>query len=352
MNKTGQFIASVEHIALITPGFADGEKDTACIPALQHFVKALHKEGIRLTIFALHYPYRKEEYLWNGIRVIPLNGGNNSLKRLFFLKNRLRKAFAKQNERQVFTRIHACWLNEATVWSVALGKKYGLPVTATAMGQDVLGTNAYLKHAAIREVEKVVTLSTFHQHTFFHQTGLSSELIPWGLLPEVYPESEKTIDLIGVGNLIPLKNYDYFLRVCAHLKTMKPEVRAVIVGSGTEKNRLLQSIRKMGLEEQVLLVGQITYDETQELIRKSRILLHPSHFESFGMVIIEALAAGTTVFAGNTGIASDEESVEKLTGDSSVDAGKIYQILQQNQQLPKYYSVETTVEMYLEKIWH
>lgn len=313
-------------------------------------MKALQQHGVQLTIFALHYPYRKDEFQWHGVRVVPLNGRNKAFTRLFFLKRRLEAAFSAIHSQQPFSRIHACWLNEATVWGVSLGKKYGLSVTATAMGQDVLATNAYLKNRAIGNVDKIITLSPFHQQTL-QQNGYGSEMIPWGLPEGQDFPVEKTVDLIGVGNLIPLKNYAYFLEICAELKTLKPDLKAVIVGTGPEKKQLEQRIRELQLKEHVRLVGQLTYDETREWIASATVLVHPSHFESFGMVVIEALAAGVVVFARNTGIAASEPFVTVLTGNREADSKQIVFALNHHTPRLAVYPVSVTVTAYLEKIW-
>lgn len=351
-NKTGSFIASAEHIALITPGFADGEQDTACIPALQHFVRALQEKGVQVTVFALHYPYRTDTFLWYGVTVVPLNGANSRFKRLFSLKKKLIEAFSTEHQQKPFSRIHAFWLNEATVWSVALGEQVGLPVTATAMGQDVLASNVYLKKPAIRRLKKIVTLSTSHAEELHRQTGLKSEIIHWGVaeLPPV--EKDRSIDLIGVGNLIPLKDYAYFLRICAALKTFRPEFKALIVGSGPEEKALRQHINSLGLEQHVQLAGQLNYEAAQELIRSARILIHPSQFESFGMVVIEALAVGTAVCARKTGIAASAPLVHLLTNTVEADAAHVAEILAQPSVKSTVYPISVTVNAYLEKVFN
>ena len=83
---------SSKHIAVITPGFAKDETDTDCIPVLQHFVLELRNQGFLVTVFTLHYPYRKETYSWNGIQVVALNGANSRFKRQFTLYSQLKKA--------------------------------------------------------------------------------------------------------------------------------------------------------------------------------------------------------------------------------------------------------------------
>ena len=54
------------------------------------------------------------------------------------------------------------------------------------------------------------------------------------------------------------------------------------------------------LAEGVVFVGAVSFEEALEEIRSSTLLLHPSLEESFGMTILEAMAAGTPVVAGRS----------------------------------------------------
>jgi len=60
---------------MLTPGFAENETDTTCIPALQIYADALRKHsGYEVSIVALHYPKKSSVYHWNDIPVQALGG--------------------------------------------------------------------------------------------------------------------------------------------------------------------------------------------------------------------------------------------------------------------------------------
>src|SRR5690606_11467821 len=121
------------------------EGDTTCIPALQLLVESLVSKGFEITLFTLHYPFGSVPYEWKGVTVCPINGRNRKTDRLFFLKWRLERELQRVHRQKPIDLLHAFWLNEATHFSLQLGKKFRIPVIATAMGQDVLPTNRYLK---------------------------------------------------------------------------------------------------------------------------------------------------------------------------------------------------------------
>ena len=89
------------------------------------------------------------------------------------------------------------------------------------------------------------------------------------------------------------KNYPYLLRILAHLKSCNFHFKQLIVGEGPERKRLEELIVALDLTEEVILAG--TRDSPIEHIKKADLFILSSGFEGFGLVIVEALAAGTTV---------------------------------------------------------
>ncbi|ASS47600.1 MAG: hypothetical protein A3D31_17385 [Candidatus Fluviicola riflensis] len=312
------------------------------------FVRELHLRGIAVTIFALHYPYKDEAYLWHGIPIIPLNGRNRFLQRKLLLPVKLKRSFRKRHQTQSFTHIHTFWLGEATYLGMQLAKQHKLPVIATAMGQDVLKENKYLKRIVPESLKAVITLSVFHRDQLAKSTGWPSTIIPFGL-----PETEtvtiaKTIDLIGIGNLIPLKNFGYFIEICGRLVSDHPNLQAEIIGVGSEQERLQEQIETLGLSNNVQLVGLCSYEETQLRLAASKVLLHPSSFEGFGMIFVEALALQVHVVANRVGIAYEHTDIHELTGNADVDSAVIVKLLTESLPESEMYAIATTVDRYLD----
>lgn len=330
----------------MTPGFASDKQDTTCIPALQLLVKSLSEAGVKLTIFALHYPFRLTKYEWYGIPVYPLNGRNRRLDRLLFMSGRLERCFAGVHQSMPFDAIHAFWLNESTYFSQHLAKKHQLPLIATAMGQDVLQENRYLNQIDWAALKKTITLSAFQQEVLQQSTGVLSELIGFGVEQRT-TAVPKQYDLIGVGSLIPLKNYTYFLEICADLALSKPDFTALLVGEGEEYSLLKRRIQELNLEQQITLMGSLPYDMAQELIAASRVLIHPSRYESFSMVMAEALSYGTQVMATPVGIANEHPEVHLLTMDAVVDSATVLNLITIPSPPPVVLSLEACVSQYM-----
>jgi len=334
---------SSKHIAVITPGFAKDEADTDCIPVLQHFVLELQNQGYLVTVIALHYPYRKETYTWNSIQVVALNGANSRFKRQFTLYGQLKKAIINIHQQRPISVIHPFWLNETTYFSARIAKKLAIPIVATALGQDVLPENRYLK-----------PISTFNLLVFcisdFHLQQLNKTYFPLAKSINLGTTKSsvmtKTIDIVGVGSFIPLKNYSYFIRVCAEIKTTRPDFTAVIVGSGSELKLLQSLIQELRLEKNIQLVGQLPYLTTLNYIGSARVLMHASSFEGMGMILLEALAHGTHVLSSPVGFAMNAPEIEKLSFDLKADGKKLLELLDAPTPVPIFHSISTTIEAY------
>lgn len=106
---------------------------------------------------------------------------------------------------------------------------------------------------------------------------------------------ERSIDLLGVGSLIKLKQYQIFLTVIAHLKQSNPDIKAVLCGHGPEERRLAGQINELNLKDNVRLTGEIPHETVIEFMLQSKILVHPSSYEGYSAACLEALYAGCHV---------------------------------------------------------
>ncbi|MFF8278591.1 glycosyltransferase [Streptomyces lateritius] len=103
----------------------------------------------------------------------------------------------------------------------------------------------------------------------------------------------------GVGRLAPGKRFDRLVRAVASL----PEAWLLLVGEGEERRRLLEAARSCGAGERVLLVGacedppppEADGPDLPSLLAAMDVFVSTSPDESFGLAVVEALAAGLPV---------------------------------------------------------
>lgn len=119
------------------------------------------------------------------------------------------------------------------------------------------------------------------------------EPLPW-------PESWNGRFLVGcVGGLFPAKGHADLLRAMVTVIRSQPNIRLAIVGEGPERASLERLIAELGIEHRVLLCG-FRRDVTA-LLPHVDLYVHPSLHESFGVSILEAMAARKAVIATRTG---------------------------------------------------
>ncbi len=297
---------SIKHILLITPGFPVDENDTTCLPMVQEFLKGflnLHPE-IDFTVISLHYPYHTDNYYWNKINVIPLGGSNvKGFGKLMFWRKAIKKVYDINTGKQ-FDLVHSLWLAEATMVAIRAAKKFSIPCITTLMGQDVLPENNYLPFIDFNHL-KLVALCERQADELWKTTGRKvNNVIPWGIPDQNFNlNKQRSIDILGVGSLISLKNYSLFIFIINRLVKIFPEIKAEIIGDGTEREHLAELITKLKLEKNVKLTGELPHIEIMQKMQNAKIFLHTSIYEGFGYVFAEALANGMYVISKNVGAA-------------------------------------------------
>lgn len=109
------------------------------------------------------------------------------------------------------------------------------------------------------------------------------------------PDQPKQFDVAWTGRVHPQKGIDDLLATLKWLKEKVPDFRAVIIGKS--KDALEKPVRELGLESNVTFSGLVSEEEKFRLLKASRVFLMPSHYESWGLVVGEAVAAGIAVVA-------------------------------------------------------
>jgi len=298
------------HILVITPGFPENENDTSCIPAMQEYFTALLSEhsSPKITVVSIHYPYRNKTYSWKGIQVFSCGGGGKYPFKILYLMRAIIYSL-KVNKKLKVNIIHSFWLAEPALIGSILRKIFKVRHICTIMGQDARNVNNYLKILPLKNIIKVA-LSEYHSNYFRKSTGFTPNyIIPWGINKIKVEENKRPIDIIGVGSLIPLKNYKLFIDVVVRLKEDYPSINCILIGEGPDKSELLKVIIKKNLSGNITLTGQLPREEVLLKMIKSKILLHSSNYESFGFVILEGLASGCYVVCKNVGIAKEAKKI-------------------------------------------
>src|SRR6185369_10846592 len=105
--------------------------------------------------------------------------------------------------------------------------------------------------------------------------------------------------LVGsIGELRTLKRHDDFIRAAALVIETYPEAHFVLAGLGDIRKQLEELVVELGLKDRFHFLGWV--DEVEKLLCTLDVFVSASETESFGLVIAEAMAAGTVVVATET----------------------------------------------------
>lgn len=293
MNAAGQ------SLIILTPGFPENEEDSACLPWMQNFIRNLHQQYplVSLTIISLQYPHKKGEYRWFGIPVIALGGKNKGGLATYFLRNRLSSLLKRLYKTNSCSGLLSFWYGECARSAELFAKKKKLLHYCWIAGQDAKTGNPYPAKVGISS-DRLIAVSDFIQDHFEQNHGVKpAHVIPFGTDTSLFASNlpVKDIDLLAVGSLIPLKQYEVFIEAVSVIKEKMPNVKAVLIGKGPEERKLKELIEKYKLSDTITLTGELPYQAVLQYMQRAKVFLHPSSYEGFGCVCTEALFAGAFV---------------------------------------------------------
>ncbi len=140
----------------------------------------------------------------------------------------------------------------------------------------------------------------------FHPRPMHEAKIRLGLDPH-------KMMLLFVGRIEPLKGLETLLRAIALLRDRGVcqcnQLMLAIIGgepdhattANAELERLRQLRHALGIADLVTFMGKQDQDTLPDYYAAAEVLVMPSHYESFGMVALEAMACGTPVIASQVG---------------------------------------------------
>lgn len=108
------------------------------------------------------------------------------------------------------------------------------------------------------------------------------------------------LNILFVGRLEERKGVDDLIRACALVKKDSPDFRLIIAGPGLKLRYYYERMARSLLPDQVTFTKFVPFDELPQYYRTADIFCAPATGgESFGIVLLEAMASGTPVVATN-----------------------------------------------------
>lgn len=167
--------------------------------------------------------------------------------------------------------------------------------------------------------------------------------------------------LLACGRMTHEKGFDLLLEAYARVAREHPGVDLILAGDGEDRLALRLRAERLRLEGQVHFPGRATPEEVVRLLNGCLFAVVPSRRETFGVVALEAMAAGKTVVATEVGGLPElmdgslnrlvEPTVEGLVAGLAEwlgRTGELETLGQRNRALAAQYSWHRAAERYLE----
>lgn len=271
---------------------------------------ALIQHGDKLTL-----PARET---WRGLDVfrprftsIPGVGGrwhvHHLLRALEPLLDSIRRDFA-------FDVIDASFFFPDGPAAVALGTRYGVPVSIKARGADIhhwgtTGPTAAQVVAAGQAADGVLAVSAAmradmasigipHERIRVHHTGV--DLDRFRPVDRRAAKVAMGVDgplVLSLGNLIPRKAHHLVLRAVAAL----PGTTLAIAGEGPDRARLVALAAELGVGHRVRLLGGVAHADLPAIVAAADVMALASTSEGLANAWLEALACGTPIVISDAG---------------------------------------------------
>ncbi len=198
-----------------------------------------------------------------------------------------------------------------------LGSGHGLRIITTLHGTDItlVGQErsfGEITRFSIAKSDGLTAVSGYLRDETVRHFGVADDdiqVIPNFVDPKVYSRAtspcardallrpgEKLV--MHISNFRPVKRVKDVVRIFHRLQREIPS-RLVLVGDGPDRPEAAHEAETLGIADRVIFLGK--QDSVAELLACADLFLLPSASESFGLVALEAMAAGVPVVASDTG---------------------------------------------------
>jgi len=305
--------------------------------------KRLKQRGMEVSVLMPHHPGSKRLEVVDGMRVYRFRYFfPSSLERLCYdggiLPNMKQSFIAKLQlpclvKAEFFALwsvamkekpdvIHAHWVLPQGFTAAMVGKMLGIPVVVTAHAGDVFPLNKplfrVLSRFAVRSAAAVTVNSNYTKAAVEKIISKSTIVVPMGVDTKQFSSAPpfaaaavrkkygvKGKMLLFVGRLAEKKGVTYLVEAMKQVVKTSPNCKLVVVGDGPEKDSLVRQSEP--IRRNIVFAGSIPNGQLPAFYRAADVFVLPSivaksgDTEGMGVVLLEAIAAGTPVIASNVG---------------------------------------------------
>lgn len=237
-----------------------------------------------------------------------------------WMMQRTAKRFAREyklkNGLPEIIHIHSQFIAK---YAMAMKEEFVVPVVLTehwsGLNEGKASKNMLSEGYIYRKADAVIVVSHALESALKSFYGIDSHVIFNMVSDEFFlskaQKKSNQFRFVSVGRMVSVKCFEnlvYAMNMMSHTES----VRLTIVGDGPERVKLEKLIRERQLQGRIELTGLRSPNEVSEILCQSDCFVLSSHRETFGIVLIEAMAKGLPVISTKCG--GPEDFVNKDNG--------------------------------------
>ena len=286
--------------------------------------EALAKQGINVGCIAINessprYIFSRKEFTFdfydkniNGVNTIGiLYPIPNRFKKLRMIVRKkvfsiLFKKYIKKYGKPDLVHLHSFSYGNLAIW---IKENYHIDYVVTEHSSGFvkkLYSKQELSYAKTVFSNSIYNICVSDEFKIFLEKKMSIKFnyIPNSIDTDFFiPKSreKESFSFINIGFLDKKKNQNMLIRAFSKAFSQNKDVTLIIVGRGVEHNNLENLIKELNMQKQIKLYGVANRDEVLELLQNSDAFVLTSAYETFGVVIIEAMSCGLPVVSTKCG---------------------------------------------------
>jgi glycosyltransferase involved in cell wall biosynthesis len=316
--------------------------------SIKNLAVSLIREGIKVSIF-IYGQGEDKQFTENGISFHLIKQKKYKVLGWYLYRKQLQNYINRQIKKEKIDLI------EAHDWTgITAFMKFSCPSVIRVNGSDAYfchldgrrqkPKNRFFEKKALKSVSAIVSVSAYAAKITKEIFGLkvSIPVIPNSLDVELFLPSAKPVvkdQLLYFGTLIRKKGVLELAHIFNEIIKKKPEAMLLLIGKDVvdifeKKSTLKLFFQRLTPEakKQITHFPEVGYEEIQQYIATSKVVLLPSFAEALPMAWLEAMAMGKALVTSNIGWAKEvmtngETGFTEDPKDHFAYAGKVLQLL-------------------------
>lgn len=275
--------------------------------------QALQRRGHEVAVVTVRHPRSLPETdIVEGVRVVrlALSAPGRHPRRMVEHLSTQRAASRRLDALAAPDVVHLICASIHLPAVAAYARRVDAPLVITTQGETAMDADGlyqrsrWMRGVLRRESSRAAALTACSRWTAEHAASIApafagADVVLNGVDPDDWsavtaPPDEPVV--VAWGRHVPQKGFDLLLAAFDLLREEVPQAQLVLGGDGPEHERLL-SLAGPG----VTLIGRLDRTGVRDLLAKARVVAVPSRIEPFGIVAVEALAAGRGLVWSNRG---------------------------------------------------